>query len=191
MKMHQRALLKSQIIKAWHQCIINDYRTQRINSERSLQASFWSRLNSILSKNRRMFIEPGFVINTNKESRRVYPDLLICHTKEVIAVIELKYQPRVKPNYKKDVATLSNIARYRKSISISNQRFRGKPIDERIYSLSKHILFVWAGIHRDIGLFANDNEPLYSKGYHVLKNCFIELHAETSKTSSPNIYWRD
>ena len=135
-----------------------------------------------------MFIEPGIVINTNQETKRVYPDLLICHTKEVIGVIEIKYQPRVKPNYEKAVVTFAYIARYRKSISISNQRFRGKPIEEKTYSLPKHISFVWAGVHRDIGLFADENAPLYSKGYRVLKNCFIELHAETSKTSSPNIF---
>ena len=186
--MHQRNLLRSQIIEAWQQCIAKDYRIQRINSERSLQASFWSRLNSLLLENRRMFIEPSILITIKNEAKRVYPDLVICNTKEVIGVIELKYQPRVKPNYMKDVDTLSNIARYRKSISISNHRFRGKPIDEKTYSLSKHILFVWAGVHGGIGLYANDNEPLYSKGYRVLKNCFLELHAETSKTSSPNIY---
>ena len=109
---------------------------------------------------------------------------------KVIGVIELKYQPRVRPNHIKDIVSLSNIARYRKSISISNQRFRGNPADDKTYSLSKHILFVWAGVHRDVGLFTNKNEPLYSKGYRVLKDCFIELHAETNKTSSPNIYWR-
>lgn len=188
--MRQRSILQSQIIKAWKQCITRDYRTQRINSERSLQASFWSRLNSILSKNRRMFIEPGLMISTNGETTRCFPDLVICNTKEVIGVIELKYQPRGKPYYKKDIDSLSRIARHRKRITISNQRFRGRPNDETIYSLSKHILFVWAGVHANTNEFDKDLAPLYSTGYRGLKDCFIELHAETDSNSSPKIYYR-
>ena len=185
--MADRRLLKSQIIKAWRQCITEDYLVQRINSERSLQASFWSRLNLLLSKNRRMFIEPCVVIRTNTGITRVYPDLVICNTKEVIGVIELKYQPRAKPNYKKDITTLTIIARHRKLISINNQRFRGQPIDEKLYRLSKNILFVWAGVHASIN---NDNHPLYSTGYNALRDCFMQLHAETSNNSFPEIYHR-
>ena len=188
--MKERGLLKSQIIKAWRQCIAEDYRIQRINSERSLQASFWSRLNSLLSKNRRMFIEPCVVIRTNRGTTRVFPDLVICNTKEVIGVIELKYQPRAKPNYAKDISTLSRIAKHRRTISISNQRFRGQPIDETTYILSKHILFVWAGVHASINSINKDSAPLYSAGYNELKGCFIELHAETSINSLPKIYPR-
>ena len=94
--MKQRALLKSQIIEAWHQCINNDYRLQRINSERSLQAAFWSQLNSIFSENRRMFIEPGLVFENDGENNKLIPDLVICNKKEVIGIIELKYLPRVQ-----------------------------------------------------------------------------------------------
>lgn len=191
--MKKRGLLQSQIISAWHECITEDYCIQRINSERSLQASFWSRLNTMFSKNRRMFIEPCIIIKARKEIKRLFPDLVICNTKEVIGVIELKYQPRGGPNYLKDITTLSNIAKHRKFISISNERFRGQFVEERIYGLSKNILFVWAGIHTAANPINNDSLPLlplYSAGYNELKDCFIELHAETSLDSLPKIYSR-
>ena len=190
--MNERRLLKSQIIAAWHQCIAEDYRVQRINSERSLQASLWSRLNSLLSKNRRMFIEPCIVIRTGMGTLRVFPDLVICSSKEVIGVLELKYKPRAAPEYKKDIATLSLIAEHRESTAVSNQRFRGQPIDETIYCLSKHILFVWAGVHAITNSTnkENINSPLYSAGYNELQGCFLELHAETSINSVPKIYVR-
>jgi len=190
--MNERRLLKSQIIAAWHQCIAEDYRAQRINSERSLQASLWSRLNPLLSKNRRMFIEPYIVIRIGTGTIRVIPDLVICNTKEVIGVLELKYKPRARPEYKKDIATLSIIAKYRESIAVSNQRFRGQLIDETIYGLSKDILFVWAGVHAITNLTNknNTNSPLYSAGYNELQGCFIELHAETSINYLPKVYER-
>jgi hypothetical protein len=190
--MNERRLLKSQIIKAWHQCIAIDYRLQRINSERSLQASFWSRLNPLLSKNRRIFIEPCIVIKTSTATIRVFPDLVICNTREVIGVLELKYKPRAGPEYRKDIASLAIIAKHRDSIVVSNQRFRGQPVNETIYALSQNILFVWAGVHA-ITSSANKNNPiypLYSAGYDELQGCFVELHAETNVNSLPKIYAR-
>jgi hypothetical protein len=137
-----------------------------------------------------MFIEPCIVIETKTGIKIVFPDLVICNTKEVIGVIELKYQPRAKPNYMKDIATLSSIAKHRKNISISNQRFRGQPIDETIYSLSKNILFVWAGVHASINSINKNDAPLYSARYNKLQGCFLELHAETRTNSLPKIYLR-
>lgn len=187
--MKQRQLLESQITRAWEECILKDYCAQRINSERSLQASFWAHLNSKLSKNRRMFIEPHIRVKTRNGIQRHIPDLIICNTREVIGVIELKYQPRGTPNYSKDIRSLSIIAKSRTQISISNERFRGQIADEKIYSLSKNILFVWAGVHAS-PKFNSINVPLYSTGHDELSNCFIELHAATNKNSIPTIYKR-
>ena len=145
--MKLRRPLTKQIIKAWHNCITKDYSDQRINSERSLQASFWSRLNSSLSKNKRMFIEPNITFKTNKGMRRIIPDLVICNTKEVIRVIELKYGPRAKPKYAKDIRNLSRIAKHRADITISNARYQGVTVDGKRYCLSDNILFVLAGVH--------------------------------------------
>jgi hypothetical protein len=186
--MKQRGLLQKQIIEAWCNCITEDYNSQRINSERSLQASFWSQLNCILPKNRRrMFIEPTIAITENGSKYNVIPDLVICNTKEVIGVIELKYRPRGNPVYSKDIDSLAVIARHREGITISNDRYRGQAMDETEYRLSKHILFVWAGIHAPVGF---DSGTLYSAGRDELNGCFIELHAETSQNALPTLYKR-
>ena len=100
--MVKRRLLKAQILEAWSECITGDYARQRINSERSLQASLWSELNDRLDeRTRRMFIEPRLSCETEKSPRRDntvrYPDLVVCNTRSVIGIIELKYRPRAKP----------------------------------------------------------------------------------------------
>ncbi|MBN4078549.1 hypothetical protein JYT96_00920 [Gammaproteobacteria bacterium AH-315-C21] len=146
--MKKRSLIKLQIIQAWTDCINIDYCSQRVNSERSLQASFWSHLNQAISKNRRLFIEPGISIKTNEGHKKIIPDIVVCNTKEVISVIELKYLPRAQPKYKKDVESLSLIAENRCQLEIANNRFRGVEKDAIKYSLSKNILFVWAGVCR-------------------------------------------
>jgi len=190
--MNRRWLLESQIAQAWHDCISKDYSIQRINSERSLQASFWSRLNALLSKNRRMFIEPCMTIKTNGHVRKIFPDLVICNTREVIGIVELKYMPRATPNYKKDINSLSIIAKHREHITISNERYRGQAVDKKIYTLSKSILFVWAGVHTGINstIPKQIDELPYSAGHKELEGCFIEPHAETNKNSGPKIYKR-
>lgn len=119
--MKQRNLIKSQIVQAWNLSINEDYCNQRINSERSLQASFWSHLNRLLSENRRLFIEPTMSINTKRGIKRIIPDIVVCDTKKVISVIELKYLPRGQPKYKKDIENLALIAKNRNQIAIAVQ----------------------------------------------------------------------
>jgi len=183
--MIRRNLIKSQIIQAWNNSINIDYCSQRINSERSLQAAFWSHLNHLLSKNRRLFIEPSMSIHTKKGKKKIFPDIVVCNTKQVISVIELKYLPRAQPKYKKDIMKLALIAEKHQKISISNVRFRGTEKDSREYTLSKNILFVWAGIHSKEKQI---NNTLYSDGYKSLKNCYMQLHAETELNSKPKVF---
>ena len=185
--MKQRSLIKSLIIQAWTECIADDYCSQRINSERSLQASFWSHLNKLLPKNRRLFIEPNITIQTTDGLKRLVPDILVCNSREVISVIELKYLPRALPKYNKDISSLSLIAENRNQITIANDRYRGIDIDSNEYSLSKNILFVWAGIHAEE---KQGNQMLYSKGIQSLEDCYMQLHAETAYNKSPRVYQR-
>ena len=145
--MKQRKFIKSLITHAWEKSIEEDYCNQRINSERSLQASFWAHLNQMLPKTRRLFIEPSMRINANGEMKKLIPDIVVCNTKEVISVIELKYLPRVQPKYEKDLQSLALIAKNKSKTSIANERFRGPEKDSTRYWLSKNILFVWAGVH--------------------------------------------
>jgi len=98
--MKQRSLIKSQIIRAWTESIEDDYCSQRINSERSLQASFWAHLNNMLPKNRRLFIEP-----VGASLIKLIPDIVVCNTRAVISVIELKYLPRAQPKHSQDIKT--------------------------------------------------------------------------------------
>ena len=148
--MAHRSPLKTTIIESWRECIENHYTLQRINSERSLQASFWSHLDEHLPKGRRMFIEPGISIKKTSGLKRVYPDIAICNTKEVIAIIELKYQQRAQPSYGKDIETLNTLSRYRKKLKLKNVRYRGEEADSKEYLFSSNMLFVWAGIHGEL-----------------------------------------
>ena len=185
--MKQRSLIKSQIIQAWNRCISEDYCAQRINSERSLQASFWSHLSQLLSKNRRLFIEPGISIRTKNGPKTFVPDIVVCNTREVISIIELKYLPRTQPRYKKDIESLSLIAENRHQIIVANDRFRGAEKDSNKYSLSKDILFVWAGVHAKE---KTETSALYSAGHKSLDDCYLQLHAVTVNNSKPNVLQR-
>jgi hypothetical protein len=138
--------LQTEIKLAWETCIQSDYETLRINSERSLQASFWAQLNSrLLPKDDwLMFIEPGLKV---KGEGKVFPDIVICDTEKAVAVIELKYQPRKEPDWKKDIGTLDWIHRHRKKLHFQNVRHDHRPEKVKEYTLSDNLLFVWAGVH--------------------------------------------
>lgn len=169
-----RTLLRSQITEAWHKSITIDYAAQRINSERSLQASLWSNLNALLPfKTRRMFIEPS--LNVLDKCR--YPDIVICNTREIIAIIELKYLPRGKPTWSKDITTFHWLDENKKNVSITNTRFRGIEADKRTYSLAKNVLYVWAGVH------AVSNTSLLEYINPILWPRFLALHAETQQSN--------
>jgi hypothetical protein len=178
--MTSRALLRSQIRKAWRQTINEDYMAERINSERSLQAAFWSRLNQILpSKTRRTFIEPRlFAIGKPRAAK--YPDIVICNSREVIGIIELKYQPRGRPSWDKDLTTFRWIAKSKTHISVSNERFRGVTAGTREYRIAKHILYVWAGVHADS---QSDLRPDLGK----LASHFMPLRAATRDDHPPRL----
>lgn len=183
--MKQRSFIQSRIISAWRQCIEDDYCNQRINSERSLQASFWSHINQLLPTTRRLFIEPSLTIRSRSGIKRIIPDIVICNTREVIAVVELKYLPRAQPRYQKDIESLATIARNRKRIAVSNDRFRGSEQDATVYSLSKNILFVWAGVHAE-----EESEAVFSAGKRSLRDCYLQLHAVTQKDGTPKVFQR-
>jgi len=117
--------------------------------------------------------------------KRVHPDIAICNTREVIAIIELKYQPKAQPRYKKDIATLNLLSRYRKKLSLSNTRFRGAETDAKAYQFSPKMLFVWAGIH---GELREPQKHRYCRGMRYLGEGYVELHGETSHDALPRVY---
>ena len=180
-----RRHLQKLIFESWNKCIEKDYINQRINSERSLQASFLSCLKENLPENKRIFIESPLKIKTRNGIKKIIPDIIICNTKEVISVIELKYRPRAQPKYKKDIKSLAFISKKRHKLSISNKRFRGDKKERTEYPLSNNILFVWACVHAKEKSKTN---KLFSTGYKSLADCYIQLHAETEYNNKPNVY---
>jgi hypothetical protein len=187
-----RRPLQRQIFDAWRRSIDEDYCNQRINSERSLQASFWSRLNQILpAETRRMFIEPRLTLTIKGRKQRLYPDIVICNTNQAIAVIEIKYQPRIPPTYDKDIDSLRMIAANRRKLFVSNTRFRGPASDPKEYGFAEPVLFVWAGVHRQPNVSHNSPDvPLFSRSAKKLAGCFLELHAETTSAEKPHVFKR-
>lgn len=187
-----RRPLFHQLLKAWESAIDEDYCNQRINSERSLQASFWSQLNQVLpARTRRMFIEPRVVFATDQPQSLCYPDIAICNTREVIAVVEIKYQPRTRPSYDGDLQKLRLMAERRAELQISNARFRGPVVDARQYPFSKNVLFVWAGVHRKPKeSFESPHVPMLSEGFAEMAGCFVQLHAETDYNEHPKVFAR-
>lgn len=182
--MNNRKLLRSQLIEAWHQAIESDYKRQRINSERSLQASIWSKLDKIFDNQpRRMFIEPSLAVISSvaEGQKRIVrvPDLIICNSREIIGVVEMKYRPNTKPNYKKDIDTLAWIAKNDSNIVISNYRFRGDIADAHTYKMAKSVVFAWAGVHRDKNISLDIPKSI--------KENFLELHAITRMNQDPEI----
>lgn len=183
--MNRRGLLRQQITEAWNSVIKADFHRQRINSERSLQASLWSKLDGILPpESRRMFIEPHLKVTTSTVDGQVaqecrYPDIVICNTREVIGIVEIKYLPRAQPNWKKDSQTFSWIHNNRDKIVIQNIRHRGVAADDREYRLSKDVLFVWAGVHRPSNIdFTQHIDQSLAKH-------FLERHAITRDGKHP------
>lgn len=185
--MSRRSVLRSQVKAAWHQAIVEDYQSQRINSERSLQASLWSKLNAMLPvATRRMFIEPAMrvpiaQVDGSEQQQSRFPDIAICNTKEVIGIIEIKYQPRALPSWRKDLETFHWIVSNRDAIRIANVRFRGIGMDEKEYPLARDVLFVWAGVHRPW------SSRLLEQVNPELRECFLEVHAETSESGNPQL----
>lgn len=179
-----RAPLRQQIWQSWQACIRKDYLSQRVNSERSLQASLWSELNARLTRNRRLFIEPSMRFTFKGHRVIRHPDIVVCNSQSVIGVIELKYLPRAQPNYHGDILKLSTISLARSQIEISNDRFRGLERDSKKYKLANKTLFVWAGIHKA----TIDTPHLYSQDEGALWGCYMQLHAATRSNGPPEIY---
>lgn len=183
-----RRPLQGRLLKAWERVVANDYGKQRINSERSLQAAFWAALNSELPARQRMFIEPRFRISSC--GTKCVPDIVICGRRTIIAVVELKYKPRGKAMFQKDLRTLDLLSRGRQDLSICNERYAGPDVDSTDYTFSKNTLFVWAGFHLPHPSGSYAMLPSLSSEYPSLNGCFLQMHAETSRSGAPRVFSR-
>ena len=125
-------------------------------------------------------------VKTRQGLKKLVPDIVVCNSKEVISVVELKYLPRTQPKYKKDIESLAFIAQNRQRIIIANHRFRGAEKDTNKYALSKNVLFVWAGVHAK----EKTDGELYSFAHKQLDGCYLQLNAITEKNSKPRVLQR-
>jgi len=178
-----RALIKSHIIEAWKFCVENDYKKQRINSERSLQSALWAHLYNDMPQNMRLFIEPTIKINGGKQ---ITPDIVVCNKRNIISVLEIKYSPRVKPNFEKDIRNLAAISEHggAGTVFVCNERYKGIEKDSTKYKLPKNVLYVWAGFHTRQKV---DKYPLFSDGFEELKGRYLQLQTETDAGENPRI----
>jgi len=181
--MPARLLLRKQILSAWENTITRHYEDCLINSESSLQASFWCHLMEAFSNGpRRTFIEPIIKSDRSTVSKNRFPDLIVCNSRSVIAVVELKYTPRVGPKTKKDLKTLNWIAENKKDLFVVNDRFLGVASKQRRYCFAERIIYVWASVHKKQSV---DLEPKSLVLGSKLKNSFMMVHCRTSDGAKP------
>lgn len=146
--MQPRSLLRSQLLRAWHRTIEGEYSEQLINSERGLQIYFCRHLLDEFKCSgveRRLFIEPRVSLADQPDAR--YPDIVVCHTRRVIGVVEIKYLPRKRPEYAKDLNTLSWMSTHGAEVKLSNDRYRGEREAAREYHLAEDAVLCWAGVY--------------------------------------------
>ena len=181
--MARRNLLRRQLLIAWRETIRKFYQGQQINSERGLQVFFCQALMSQFDEanvRRRIFVEPTLKAHNSSSSPK--PDVLICNRYRIIGVVELKYLPRAKADYGKDLQTLEWCGSHADRIQIRNERYMGHQWGDRYYRLANDAVLCWAGVfNRPIALSLLDkvSDQIYSQ--------FMELHAVTVPGANPTI----
>ena len=183
--MTEKTLLRAQLKRAWKNTIENEYAEQLINSENGLQIYFCAALLAQFKTSnvrRRLFIEPR--LRFSDGSAR-HPDIVICDTKNIVGIVELKYTPRGrpgKPSLDKDRETLMQAVTDANSLQISNDRYLGKTLNKRSFSLAKNAVLCWAGVYK------GEEIDLRSKiKNELLRKRFLQLSALTVKDAPPTI----
>ncbi|MDD2180741.1 hypothetical protein OIN59_25265 [Acidovorax sp. D2M1] len=178
--MSTRNLLRKHIAIAWHRTMEEAYANRLIYNERALQMYFCRRLEDAFGAHRRsVFVEPSFSVPGS--SARI-PDVVVCNSRRIIGVIELKYTPQKKAQYEKDLDTLRWFASHSEPLALCNQRYK----DERErfskrYELASDAVLCWAGV------YAGPREDI-EKNAESLGPRFLHLHAITSAECPLEIY---
>lgn len=183
-QLNNRSLLRRQLRQAWYNTVSGPYLDQAINSERALQVHLAARLLQAFEEegvNRQLFIEPK--VSVNGGENRLHPDILVCNSREVIGIVELKYQPRTHPSYGKDFQSLESLHWEGDQIEVVNSRYRGPNRGGKCFAVSGNPLFVWAGVYaapyRTI--------PEHSPSDGVASNLLV-LHAVTHTDAPPDLH---
>lgn len=172
--MQSRSLLRNQLLRAWHETINGEYSKQLINSERGLQVYFCNHLLNEFKHSgvdRRLFIEPS--VSTPADGQALYPDIVICNSRSIIGVVEIKYLPRVRPDFVKDLNTLAWILENGNEIHLSNDRYRGEQETARRYRLAPDAVLCWGGV------YASPQAEIQLPESHPINSRVMVLHALT------------
>jgi len=175
--MQKRHQLRRHIINAWHKTIDDAYSNRLINSERSLQLYFCSNLLAGFGGDltRSVFIEPSFTCPSTR--RRRSPDVVVCHSQKMIAVIELKFLPRGVPNLTKDLETLEWLSSVGEAVTLSNDRYLGAAQKVKKYAIADDAVFCWGGVYKGPQITIEAGERS--------SRAFLALHACTKAGASP------
>jgi hypothetical protein len=186
--MSEKSTLRAQLKRAWRDTI-DQYQAQLINSEHGLQVHFCAALlsqfeASNMKTRRRVFVEPSLRLSVDSVR---YPDVVICDTKNVVGIIELKYTPRGRPvqsDLLKDMETLMYASAGSDSLKIVNERFLGEFVTKVDYPLAENAVLCWAGVYRGPDELALNK---YSNDDTFLRR-FLQLSALTHKDVHPTLY---
>ena len=181
--MQRRTLLRAQLSRAWQSMVETRYQSQLINSEGGLQVYFCHALLEAFEHDgvkRRLFIEPK--LGSSNDVAYRYPDVVICNSRSVIGIVELKYLPRGRPSFAKDLATLAYAAEAKDDLRLSNDRYLGVAGDSRRYPLAKDAVLCWGGIYSGqlIDLRSSIKAP-------ALLDRFLQLNARTQDEQHPSV----
>lgn len=144
--MQTRSSLRAQLARAWKRTIDEQYNAQLINSERGLQTYFCAALlDEFKDQARRLFIEPKLSFPSFSSGR--HPDIVICNTKQIVGIVEIKYVPRGRPSYFKDLETLRQAVEESTELRLSNDRYRGIATNSKPYTLARDAVLCWAGVY--------------------------------------------
>jgi hypothetical protein len=179
-----RNLLRRQLKKAWRDTMACPYLDQAINSERALQVHLSARLMNAFEAeglNRQLFIEPR--VSAHGGEGWLHPDILVCNSREVIGIIELKYQPLRQPSWEKDFRSLESVGWSAGQIEVDNPRYKGPNRGERVFSIANNPLFVWAGVYSAPYRQIPQEEP----PEQIASNLLV-LHAATHADRAPDCF---
>ncbi len=181
--MAARLMLRMHLEEAWRRTIAQEYAGQLINSEKGLQVFFCKHLLDCFKSDkvsRRLFIEPRVSMPGSDDPKYArHPDIVICHTRKIIGIVEIKYLPRTRAKFKKDLLTLDWLLEGQVDVALSNDRYRGPRAVHKGYSLAGDAVYCWAGVH------CEPETKVALPDARAINDRVFVLHAITSREAVP------
>jgi len=171
--------------------ILAEYNKGTIVSERHLQAIIYQYLATKLSSTElTLVIEPTIRTQTQGPISGLIPDLLIRTSKEVTALIELKFVPSSYPSYEKDFLTFKSFHQAieeQSMLYLSCSPKDGEWNTAKVYSISKDLKIFYLVVARhDSHLFTNLSEIVERFFYGLEPYHFHSIFFLINQTLNPN-----